>query len=148
RIMNVGPDRLLHLQPMAVGLQAPFQHPLRLVLLLRDHADDFFVQTARNDLRLDLGDKAVFVFPICNCFDCAHFLPQKISTTKKRRTRRKSQNNLRALRFFVVDFQFSPASLIATWMTPLVALKMTKQSGLISKKLGAKQGKMVTRLGS
>jgi hypothetical protein len=30
--------------------------------------------SARNDVRLDFSDKAVFVFPICNCLDCAHFL--------------------------------------------------------------------------
>ena len=44
RVVDVLPGRLLHREPVAVGLQAPLEQPLRLVLLGGDQPDDVFVQ--------------------------------------------------------------------------------------------------------
>src|SRR6266566_1593944 len=60
-VLHVGPVRLAHLEPVAVGLQAPLQHPFRLALFGRDQPDDVLVQTGRHDLGFDVGDEAVLV---------------------------------------------------------------------------------------
>ncbi len=43
RVMDVGPGRLLHREPMAVRLQPPFQQPIGFVLLGGNMADDVFI---------------------------------------------------------------------------------------------------------
>src|SRR5438876_8457251 len=60
-IPDVRPVWLRHLQPVAVGPQPPLEHPLRLALFLGDEPDDVFAQAGGDNLRLDVGDKAVFV---------------------------------------------------------------------------------------
>jgi hypothetical protein len=61
RVMHVGPGRLIHRQPVAIGLEPPLEHELRLPLLLRDRTDDPLVQAARHRFGLDVGDEAVLV---------------------------------------------------------------------------------------
>ena len=61
RIVDARPGRLLHADPAPVGLQPPLGHPLRLVLLGRDEADDVLVQSLRREVGLDVGREAVFV---------------------------------------------------------------------------------------
>src|SRR6266566_4035210 len=60
-VLHVGPVRLAHPEPVAVGLQAPLQHPFRLALFGRDQPDDVLVQAGRHDLGFDVGDEAVLV---------------------------------------------------------------------------------------
>ncbi len=64
RVADVGPGRLLHRRPEAVGAQPPLEHPLRLVLLGREDANDVFIQTSRNRLRLDVRDEAGLVLAV------------------------------------------------------------------------------------
>ena len=51
-------------QPLPVGLQAPFEHELGLVLACRYGTHDIFVEAGRQALGFDIGDKAVFVAAI------------------------------------------------------------------------------------
>src|SRR5256885_12784323 len=60
-VLHVGPVRPGHLQPVAVRLEPPFEHPGRLTLLLGDQPDDVLAQTGRDGLRLDIRDEAVLV---------------------------------------------------------------------------------------
>jgi hypothetical protein len=48
--------------PTLERFQTPIEHPLRLVLLGRDEADDVFVEPRRRQLLFEIGDKAVLVF--------------------------------------------------------------------------------------
>ena len=59
RVFDVGPLRLLHRQPVAIGLEPPSQEPLGLLLLGRDEANDVFAQARRCAVGLDVGDKTV-----------------------------------------------------------------------------------------
>ena len=52
---------LLHLEPGAIGLEPPVEHPLGLVLLGRDEADRVFVEALGRELLLDVGGEAPFV---------------------------------------------------------------------------------------
>ena len=61
RIAHLGPGRLLHLQPAAIGLETALQHPGGLVLLARDEADGVLVQALRRIVGLDVGREAVLV---------------------------------------------------------------------------------------
>merc|ERR1711871_987378 len=54
RVHVVAPLRLLHGQPLAVGLQAEVQHPLGLLLLCADNADRLLAQAPRNSLAFDV----------------------------------------------------------------------------------------------
>src|SRR5690606_39540160 len=45
-------------QPVPEGLQPPLDHPLRLLLLRRQRADDVLRQARRERIRLDVGDEA------------------------------------------------------------------------------------------
>ena len=75
RIVDHGPGRLGHGQPVAVGLEPPVEHPVRLVLAGRDEADDVLVQPLRGRLHLDLGFPAMLVLAeiadlrdgLCSC---------------------------------------------------------------------------------
>ena len=58
RVVHVGPLRGLHATPLAIGREAPFEQPLRLVLLCRNETDDVLVETRRERVRLDLGDES------------------------------------------------------------------------------------------
>ena len=49
---------LLHLQPGAIGLQPPVEHPLGLVLLGRDEADRVLVQALGRELLLDVRGRS------------------------------------------------------------------------------------------
>ena len=49
---------LLHLQPGAIGLEPPVEHPLGLVLLGRDEADGVLVQALGRELLLDVGRRS------------------------------------------------------------------------------------------
>jgi hypothetical protein len=62
-ILDVGPVlRLGHRQPVPKGFETKLQHPLGLVLLLDDETNRVFRQTARDHVRLDVRNEAVFVF--------------------------------------------------------------------------------------
>ena len=56
-----GPGRLPHGQPAAIGVEPPGQHPRRLVLLLRDEADDVFGKAFGRLVGFDVGDEPVLV---------------------------------------------------------------------------------------
>src|ERR1041384_6024101 len=73
-VPDVGPVRLRHLLPVAVGLEPPLDHPGRLALLLRDQPDDVLAQTGRDGFRLDVGDEAVLVGLEDLCFNTAAHL--------------------------------------------------------------------------
>ena len=60
-VLDHRPVRLLHRQPVAVGLQAPLREPLRLFLLGGERPDDVLVQSGGQGLRGDVGDEAVLV---------------------------------------------------------------------------------------
>ena len=82
RVGDVRPGRLLHREPGAVGLQPPFEHPLRFALLRRDGADDVFVQAGRQCIGVDGGLEPVLVFASGELFDgfggCAHACSSRI----------------------------------------------------------------------
>ena len=56
--LQLGPVRHRHGQEVAVGVQAPLRHPLRLFLLGRQGTDGVLVQARRQGVRFDLGDEA------------------------------------------------------------------------------------------
>jgi hypothetical protein len=58
----MAPGRDLHRLPLAEGFQAEFEKPVRLVLLVRDQADDILVQTLGDDVLIDMGLEAFGVF--------------------------------------------------------------------------------------
>src|SRR5690554_3539207 len=68
REVYVGPLRLVHFQPATVGLQAPFQHELRLLLDLGQAADYVFVEAGLEGVGFYLGHESVFVFPFDQLF--------------------------------------------------------------------------------
>ena len=61
RIVDPRPCGLAHGEPVPVGEQAPFQHPVRLLLLGRDEADGIFGKALRRLFGLDLRLKPVLV---------------------------------------------------------------------------------------
>ena len=64
RIIKMGPLGLLHVEPLAVGAQAPLEHELRLVLACGDSPNDVFVEAWRQALGFDIGYETVFVAPV------------------------------------------------------------------------------------
>ncbi len=61
RVVHVRPGRLLHRQPVTEGLEAPLQHPVRLLFLRGDEPDDVFVEAEGSVVGFDVGDEAVLV---------------------------------------------------------------------------------------
>ena len=55
--LQLRPIRLRHLLPLRVRLQALFQHPVRLLLLRGDKADDILIQALGRFFDFDIGDK-------------------------------------------------------------------------------------------
>ena len=55
RDVELGPVDLFHLEPGAIGLEPPVEHPLGLVLLGRDEADGVLVQALGRELLLDVA---------------------------------------------------------------------------------------------
>jgi hypothetical protein len=72
--VQMGPRRHLHGQPLAVGLQAEVEEPLRLALLLRYQPYDVLVQALGNELLLHLGLEAVLVLGGAYVFKYVVFL--------------------------------------------------------------------------
>ena len=60
-VRHARPVRLLHGQPAAIGVEPPFEHPLRLALLGRDEADHVLGEALRGLLHLDFGLETVLV---------------------------------------------------------------------------------------
>src|SRR6266705_1124277 len=60
-VPHVRPVGLGHVQPVAVGVEPPLEHPLRLALLRRDETDDVLAQAGRHDVGFDVGDEPVRV---------------------------------------------------------------------------------------
>jgi hypothetical protein len=56
------PVRLGHFLELAIGFQAPFEHPVRLSLDLGESADHVVVETRLKRIRLDVGHKTGLVF--------------------------------------------------------------------------------------
>ena len=54
---------------MPVGLEAPFQQPLRLVLLGGNQADDVLAQAAGDGFGLDVADESPLIFLIRKSFN-------------------------------------------------------------------------------
>ena len=63
RVVNVSPLGLFEVQfdPVAVGLEAPLQHPIRFALFGGDEPDDIFVQPFRGHVRLDVDSEPPLV---------------------------------------------------------------------------------------
>src|SRR5690606_28546545 len=62
RVVQLRPRRLvLQPRPVAKGLEAPFQQPVRLTLLGGDETDDILRKPLRRRLRLDVRHEAVLV---------------------------------------------------------------------------------------
>ena len=59
--VKMGPRRSFHSQPLAVGLQAEFEEPLRLALFLRYQPYDVLVQPLGYELLFHLSLEAVLV---------------------------------------------------------------------------------------
>jgi hypothetical protein len=57
---------------MAVGLEAPLEEELRLVLLRGDQPDDVLAQAGGDRLGLDVSDEAGLVFLVGKFFDGRH----------------------------------------------------------------------------
>ena len=57
---------------MAIRLQPPLEHELRLTLLGRDHADDVFVQPLGDSFFLHLGNEAPLVLPVGKILNRIH----------------------------------------------------------------------------
>ena len=68
-VVDVGPRGLFEGQPVAVGLEAPFEEPCGLVLLGGNQADDIFAKAAGNGIGFDVGDETPLIFLIGKCFD-------------------------------------------------------------------------------
>ena len=80
RIVDIGPLRLLHLEPRLVRLESELEQPLRFALLGRNHPDGVFTEPFRRDIGLDVGDETVpvgLVDEILQC--CAHDVVPKLS---------------------------------------------------------------------
>ena len=69
RIVDARPGGLFHGQPAAIGLEAPFEHPVGLALLGRDEADDVLGKPLRGLVHLDLRLEAVLVLVDVNLTD-------------------------------------------------------------------------------
>ena len=102
-VVHMRPVRLLHLQPQAVGLQPPLQHPLGLVLLRADEADDVLVQPLRGLLALDVRDEAVGVLLLGDLAEdivgvLCHFVFCSVNPVGRRYTVVRSKNSRRTRR--------------------------------------------------
>ena len=65
----MSPRGLLLFFPILIGLQAEIQQPLRLILLLRNQANDVFVESFFYDFGLHIGGKAKRIFALCHLLD-------------------------------------------------------------------------------
>ena len=65
RVVDVGPFRFglrfFERFPVAEGLQSPFEHEFRLVLLRGDQANNVFVQALGSAILTDIGDESPLV---------------------------------------------------------------------------------------
>ena len=61
RIVDARPGRLFQRQPALIGLETPFEHPLRFLLLRRNETDDVLGQALGRLVHLDRRLKPVFV---------------------------------------------------------------------------------------
>jgi hypothetical protein len=80
--VELGPAHLLHGQPGAIGLEPPFEHPFRLVLLGRDEADRVLAEALRRELLLDVGGEAPFVIGGAVGASCAASLREALSSLR------------------------------------------------------------------
>jgi len=55
------PARLAHSEPAAIGVEPPSEHPLGLVLLCRNEADDVFGKPLGGLVGFDVRDESVFI---------------------------------------------------------------------------------------
>ena len=55
------PPRHLECQPVAVGLEAEIEKPLRLLLFRRDKTYDVLIEPDGDNIGVDVADKAVFI---------------------------------------------------------------------------------------
>jgi len=67
--VDLRPGGLLHRQPVSIRLQAPRQHELRLIFLLRYETNDVFVQSRRCRFGFDIRDETVPVLCVDNIFE-------------------------------------------------------------------------------
>ena len=59
--VELGPIGHLHRQPMAIGLQPPFEHPFGLILLGGDETNGVFAQPLGRELRVDVARPAMLI---------------------------------------------------------------------------------------
>ena len=69
-VIDIGPGRLGHGQPMSIGIQPPLQHELGLVFLGRDRANDILIKSRGKRVGFKIGDKARLVFLVDDVFEC------------------------------------------------------------------------------
>jgi hypothetical protein len=60
-VLDPGPARLAHRQPAAISVQAPGEHPFRLVFLSRNEMDGAFGKPLGSLVGFDVGDESVLV---------------------------------------------------------------------------------------
>ena len=76
RVVHMRPFRLLHIEPLAIGAQPPFEHELGFILARRYGANDVLVEAGRQALGFDIGDETVLVSPVDELFEiflfCCH----------------------------------------------------------------------------
>jgi len=69
-IADVGPGGIaFHGEEVAIGLEAPVEHPLGLALFLGDAADDVFVQAGLEGIGIDVGGEAPLVVALGPVFE-------------------------------------------------------------------------------
>ncbi len=61
RILDVRPLRFLHLEPLLVGFEPKLEQPGGLILFRGNEPDNIFVKPFWRNIRLDFGNKTVFI---------------------------------------------------------------------------------------
>ena len=64
--IKMRPLRKFHLLPTAERLKSELEHPLRFLLLRRNHSYNILIEALRNELLLDIRHKAVLIFLVRN----------------------------------------------------------------------------------
>jgi hypothetical protein len=60
-VIDTRPMRFAHGQPAAIGLEPPFEHPGRIVLLRRNETNGIFAQALGGLVGFDIGDEPIFI---------------------------------------------------------------------------------------
>ncbi len=72
-VAHMSPGGLLHRLPVPKCFQPPIQQKFRFVFLFRDCGDHVLIESGRQAVGLDVGDKAVAIFLADQGFDFLRF---------------------------------------------------------------------------